>query len=120
MANVFQCGSCDEWIGGAAYFRRDAPTDRYGRIDRDYADSGVERFCSEECRDRAAAAAEAVPSATVTISNGQPVPVEVPVDVAKLVQALADEGVLLEDQHKSGCDVVNAVCNYLTSYGLTV
>lgn len=51
MAAVFKCATCKESMCGAAWFSDDAPTDRYGRIDRDYADSNAPRFCSEECKD---------------------------------------------------------------------
>lgn len=48
---VYQCTTCKEWQCGAAEFRKDAPKDLYGRVDRDYADSNPPRFCSETCRD---------------------------------------------------------------------
>jgi hypothetical protein len=51
VASVYQCATCGEWMSGAAWFRKDAPTDPDGRIDRDYADSKPPKFCSESCRD---------------------------------------------------------------------
>lgn len=51
MAAAYECATCGQWMSGAAHFRKDAPTDLYGRIDRDYADSNPPRFCSEACRD---------------------------------------------------------------------
>jgi hypothetical protein len=54
----------------------------------------------------------------VTITEGQPAPVHVPADVAKLVQTLAYGGQLLSDQDWGGADVIEAVVLYLDSYGL--
>lgn len=51
MASVYRCATCGESMCGSAWFRDDAPTDKYGRIDRDYADSDAPRFCSEACKE---------------------------------------------------------------------
>lgn len=52
--NIAKCGNCGE-VNFCGWYRKDAPTDRYGRIDRDYMDSDPVAYCSEECRDTAAA-----------------------------------------------------------------
>ena len=52
--NITNCGNCGE-INFCGWYRKDAPKDSYGRIDRDYMDSNPVAYCSEECRDTAAA-----------------------------------------------------------------
>ncbi|WP_327591377.1 hypothetical protein OHA25_60610 (plasmid) [Nonomuraea sp. NBC_00507] len=57
---------------------------------------------------------------TVSITTGQHAPVDVPIDVARLIGYLAMEGLELDDEEWNGGDVIAAVLAYLQSYGLTV
>lgn len=50
--NIARCGYCGE-VNFCGWYRKDAPKDRYGRIDRDYMDSNPVAYCSEEHRDAA-------------------------------------------------------------------
>jgi hypothetical protein len=67
MTNIAECGHC-RVMNFCNWYRKDAPKDRYGRIDRGYMDSDPVAFCSEECRDaddvQAAAEVEAAVSST--------------------------------------------------------
>lgn len=65
--NIAKCGNCEQ-TNYCGWYRKDAPHDRYGRIERDYMDNGPTAYCSEECRDTAADREEPV---TTVATNDQ-------------------------------------------------